>query len=336
MGRRLLAAAACGLFFAADASAKPQLLVSGPTSTAASGMTTIDLRGAAADAAWAQVTLYVPSGYTINLGQITGARIGTVVATSLASGPVAGATGVVLGADPKDAALEQTATECTGAPMHAGAWLLRMTISPQTFDVPAFIDPTAPEQSGFGSARITFCLGPRPSFSDLKIALSAGVFTNPLVGGSFVWRALVTPWRLNGSARDPASTVEAQGLVGVPSSLSLKAKLTTTRRGPRVSNSVLLSGALLETLRGVGGATVSFFATDRSVGSARTGATGAFSKRLRVKQRTTFRVTATVSTTDVPCVNALPASLAPAGCVSATRAGYRLRSGSIVVTPRKR
>jgi hypothetical protein len=103
-----------------------------------------------------------------------------------------------------------------------------------------------------------------------------------------------------------------------------------------VKNSVLLSGMLLEDLRGVAGVTVSFFATDRNAGTARTSATGAFTRKVLLVQRKTFRVTATVPTRDAPCVTPLPPSVAPGGCVSATRAGYRLRSGSIVVTPRTR
>jgi hypothetical protein len=336
MGRCVFVMAACALFFAAGTSAKTQLLVTGSTSTAASGMTTIDVRGGAADAAWAQVRIYVPSGYTINLGHLAGTRIGTVVAQSRASGPVAGGRGIVLAADPKDAALQQAAAQCTGTPTHAGAWLLRITISPQTLDVPAFVDPTTVGESGFGSARLTFCLPPVPSFSDLKIALSAGVFTNPLVGGSFVWRALVTSWRLDGSARDPASTVETQGLVGVPSSVSLKGKVQTTRRAKRVKNSVLLSGTLLENLRGVGGAKVSFIANDRAAGGAATNAAGAYAATRALAQRTTFAATATVPTRELPCVNPLPPTLSPGGCISAMRAGYRLRSNSILVEPRRR
>ena len=122
----------------------------------------------------------------------------------------------------------------------------------------------------------------------------------------------------------------------MPATLSLKAKLTTTRAVRTVKNSVLLSGTLLENLRGVAGATVSFFATDRNAGIAKTSATGSFARKIVLPQRKTFRVTATVPTRETPCVNPLPASVAPAGCVSATRAGYRLRSDSIVVTPRTR
>jgi hypothetical protein len=282
------------------------------------------------------VTIYVPSGYTINLGQSAGARIGSVVAQSLASGPVATATGIVVVADPKDAALQQAATQCTGTPTHAGAWLLRLAMTPQTFDVPVFVDPTSVGESGFGGATLRFCLGPAPRFGDLKLALSAGVFTNPLLAGLFVWHALVTPWRGDGSAPDPTSTVEAQGLVGVPASLSLRAKVQAQRRAKRVTNSVLLSGTLLENLRGVAGAQVSFFGNDRSAGGARTSASGAFARTRKLEQRTSFTATAAVPTRELPCVAPLPVTLAPGGCTSATRAGYRLRSNSVLVAPRAR
>src|SRR3954447_24368549 len=110
--------------------ARPQLLVTGPTATAASGMTVLEVKGAAADAAWAELTTYVPSGYTINLGQPVGTRIGSVSARVqlLASVVTAAASGVVLVADRKDAAMQQAATQCTASPTHAGVWLLRLVL----------------------------------------------------------------------------------------------------------------------------------------------------------------------------------------------------------------
>jgi hypothetical protein len=342
-------AAASLLSCAGDAFARPQLLVNGPNATSASGMTVLEVKGAAADAAWAQLTTYVPSGYTINLGQPAGTRIGSVSARAqlLASGATAGATGVVLVADRNDAAVQQAATQCTRSPTHAGVWLLRLSLPAQTLEVPVYVDPTTGSEADFGSAKLVLCL-PQPyakglpayaplgtKIDDLRTTLSAGVFTNPLFAGSHVWRTLVVPWNPSGANQNSAAAVEAQGLVGVPSSLSLKAKLTT-RRVPTVRNSVLLSGTLLEDLRGVAGVTVAFFATDRNSGTARTSASGSFARAILVVQRKTFRVTANLPARSSACVNPLPSSVAPAGCVSATRAGYRLRSGSIVVTPRTR
>jgi hypothetical protein len=213
--------------------------------------------------------------------------------------------------------------------------------------VPVFIDPTTGNEAAFGSAKLVLCL-PQPyakelpgyaplgtKLDDLRTTLSAGVFTNPLFAGSHVWRTLVTPWSLTGAAPNAAATVETQALVGVPSSLTLRAKRPSTR-GPTVKDSALLSGTVIEDGRGVAGATISFFATDRKIGQATTSATGSFARRFLLAQRTTVRVTATVPTRDASCVNALPASVAPSGCLAATRAGYRLRSGDVVVTPQTR
>ncbi len=354
MGRRFWVGTACALLaacaLAAGASAKTQLLVTGPTATAASGTTVLEVKGAPADAAWAQLTTYVPSGYTINLGQPVGTRIGTVSARAqlLGSGASATATGVVVAADRNDAAVQQAATQCTRSPVHAGVWTMRLTLPAQTLELPLYVDPTTGSEAASGGAKLVVCL-PQPyarglpnyaplgtKIDDLRTTLSAGVFTTPLFAGSHVWRTVVTPWSPSGAAPDTGSTVETQGLVGVPSSLSLKATLTTKRARLTVKNSVLLSGTLLEALRGVAGATVSFFATDRNAGTAITSATGSFARKIALAQRKTFRVTALVPTRETPCVNPLPSSVAAAGCVSATRAGYRLRSDSIVVTPRTR
>src|SRR5437763_17170766 len=112
-----LLAAAAG---AAGASAKTQLLVTGPTATAASGMTVLEVRGAQADAAWAELTTYVPSGYTIGLAQPVGTRIASVSAQAqpLGSETNATATGAVLVADPDAAAARQVAARCPRSPTH--------------------------------------------------------------------------------------------------------------------------------------------------------------------------------------------------------------------------
>ena len=138
------------------------------------------------------------------------------------------------------------------------------------------------------------------------------MFTNPLFAGSHVWRTVVTPWSPSGAAPDAGSTVETQGLVGVPVVAVAEGEAHDDTRGAlTVKNSVLLSGTLLENLRGVTGATVSFFATDRNAGTAITSATGSFARKIVLTQRKTFRVTATVPTRETPCVNPLPASVAP-------------------------
>ena len=157
---------ACGLVaatLASAASAKTQLFVSGPPETAASGTTVLQVRSAPQDAAWARVTTFVPTGYTINLGQPNGTRIGSASAQVQLrdAGTTAAATGVVLVADPNDAIVQQSATQCTGLPAHAAVWIVRLTASTQTLDVHVYIDPTTGTDARFGSARLVLCL-PQP------------------------------------------------------------------------------------------------------------------------------------------------------------------------------
>lgn len=346
MGRRFWVAAACVLLGsvvgAANAAAKTVLLVSGPTAKAASGATTIEVRGAAADAAWGEVATYVPNGYTIDLGHPTGTRIGsaTAVVQLLETRTNAKATGTVLVADPNDAAVQRAAAACTGDVVHAGVWLVRLTVSAQTVDVYAYVDPTRAGDVPFGSAKLVLCL-PQPyssvlpsyaprgaKISDLTLTLSAGIFTNPFLAGSSVWRTVLTPWAGTGAALELAAAAESQALVALPASLRLHAKVK--------KSTVVLSGKVLENLVGIAGARISFFANDTSAGAASTGMRGTFAKRRRLPTRTTYTATATIPTRTAACVSPLPPSIAPAGCLSATRAGYRLRSNSVVVTPRGR
>jgi hypothetical protein len=346
MGRRFRVTAASVLLGSvlgvANAAATTVLLVSGPTATAASGATTIEVRGAAADAPWGTVATYVPNGYTIDLGHPTGTRIGSAAAVVqlLETRANARATGTVLVADPNDSAVRNAAAACTGAAVHAGVWLVRLTVSAQTIDVYAYVDPTLGGDAPFGSAKLVLCL-PQPyssalpsyaplgaKISDLTLMLSAGVFTNPLVAGNSVWRTVLTPWAGSGAALDLAAATESQALVALPASLRLHAKVK--------KRAVVLSGEVLENLLGIAGARVSFFANDTSAGAASTGARGTFAKRRRLPTRATYTATATIPTRTTACVSPLPSSIAPAGCLSATRAGYRLRSNSVVVTPRPR
>ena len=108
-------------------------------------------------------------------------------------------------------------------------------------DVPVYVDRTTGHEAPFSSAKLVLCLanpydqavpGTRAPTGlrlvDTKLTLSAGMVTNPTLAGSFVWRAVVTPWTANGAAENAPATVEAQSIVNVPSSLSLKAKVQTT------------------------------------------------------------------------------------------------------------
>jgi hypothetical protein len=363
MGGRLIGvagflAATAALPLAGSALAKtPQLLVNGAQATGASARTTFQVKEAKTDAAPLQISIYMPTGYTANLSHAAGTQIGTVrnkiqlLASSVDS--IADASGTVLVADKSSPALQASATECTGTQAHAAIWLLHTDAAGQTFDVPVYVDPTTGPEAAFSSAKFVLCL-PNPyeqalpgtrapggaKIFDAKATLSAGVITNPTAAGAYLWRAVIAPWSASGPNPNPAGTVEVQGIVTVPSSLALKATVKTIRRKRHgrktVTNSVLLSGKLLENLQGVGGARLTFYADGKTTSSTTTNATGVFSRRLGLNDKATFNVTATVPTRETACVSPLPAAAVPAGCVSATLAGYRIGSNSVDATPKKR
>jgi hypothetical protein len=353
----LVCAVTASLALAGDALAKtPQLIVRGAQTTGASASTTVQLKEAKTDAAPLKISIYMPTGYTANLIHAVGTQIGTVKNRAQLLGfsadAVADFDGTVLVADKSSSAVQTSATECTGTPTHVAIWLLHTVASGQTFDVPVYVDPTSGTEAAFSSAKLVLCL-PNPyeqalpgtrapggaKIVDAKMTLSAGVITNPPAAGTYLWRAVTTPWTANGPAPSAAGTTEAQGIVTIPASLALKATVKTIkhkRHGKRtVTNSVLLSGKLLENLQGVAGAKVTIYANGKTAGSTTTDATGAFSRNLGLNTKASFNVTATVPTREKACVSALPAASAPAGCVSATLAGYKISSNSAKATPTK-
>jgi hypothetical protein len=288
-----------------------------------------------------------------NLGQSPGTQIGTVTA-SVQALQVSGDTVIpnVSGTVVTDAPSKYVTNTCAPG-VHAAVWLLQLTVQGTIYDVPAYVDAASGNETTFSAAKVVLCFanpyeqaapGTRAPFGvklvDAKVALSAGMFTNPTTAGSYVWRTLITPWTVSAATDNPAGAMETQSIVNIPSSLSLKATVRTTRHRRHgrtvVANSVLLSGKLLENLTGIAGATVTFFANGKTAGSAPTAASGGFSTKTGLARKTTLKATATVPTRETGCVNPLSAAFAPAGCVAATIAGYKLASNTVTATPRKR
>jgi hypothetical protein len=354
MSRRLLVlggAATASLALASSALAKTQLLVTAATEVGASATTVVHIRGETTDPAPARVTIYLPSGYVANLGQTAGIQVGTVTASAqrlMLSPDAVDVPGTIV----TDTPANYTDGFCAPG-LHAAVWLLHLNVQGTTVDVPVFVDRTTGNEAPFSSAKLVLCLanpyeqavpGTRAPTGlrlvDTKLALSAGMVTNPTLAGSFVWRAVVTPWTANGATENAPGTIEAQSIVNIPSSLSLKAKVQTKRhtkgRRTTVANSVLLSGKLLEDLKGVAGARITFFANGKTVGSAPTATDGAFLRKTSLTRTTTLRATATVPTRETTCVSPLSVAAAPAGCSAATIAGYKIGSDIVTARPRTR
>ena len=180
----------------------------------------LEVKGAPADAAWAQLTTYVPSGYTINLGQPVGTRIGSVFARAQLLGSGAGATDRGQRARRRPERRRRSAGRDAVHALAGARGRLDASGSPsrrRRSSVPLYVDPTTGAEAAFGSAKLVLCL-PQPyakglpgyaplgtKLDDLRTTLSAGVFTNPLFAGSHVWRTVVTPWSPSGAAPDAGS-----------------------------------------------------------------------------------------------------------------------------------
>ena len=329
----LAAAAVVVLAVAGLASATPRLIISG---------TTVQVLEEKTDAAPLKITIYVPSGYTASIVQTPGSQIGTVHADlqALAISPdaIIQAEGTVLAGDPSNAQLQASATQCTGTPTHAAIWLLHVTVSGTTLDVPEYLDPTSATEGALGVAKIVLCLsdpydnaGPaRAAFGakivNAKMTLNPNVIRAP-TSGSYLWRSIITPWNPSTPAPDAAHTVEAQSLVALPQKVTLKAVVTKKGKGKKKRATVTLSGSVTEgqstlSFPGVANATVDIYANGKKVATVKTGSSGAYSKTLALKKKTAFQAKATVPQRDTSCQSPLPTTSVPGGCASATLAGW--------------
>jgi hypothetical protein len=337
--------------------ATPQLFVSGPPGTAMSGEAVVELREDKSDAAPSKITVYVPSGYLLNVSHAAGSRIGDLTASlqALEQSPdtvVDVRDGSVVVADRSSADLAAGATRCTGSATHDAIWMLHAVVNARTLDIPVYVDATTGIEAAFGSAKVVLCLG-NPyaqagparaplgaKLLNLRLTLAAGTVTNPPARGAFVWRAAVTPWTRDGTTPNEAGTTEAQSPVILARSVSLKERVSATRkrRGNRivVRSFVTLSGRVLANGTGVARAKVTISGGGKSAGTVRTAADGTFTKRLALSAKTSFRVRVLVAARNASCANPLPAVLTASGCAGASAAAYRLTSGAVVARPRTR
>ena len=310
------------------------------------------------DSDLARVVVHVPTGYTVNTTQTTGTQLGTAAATVFARdlGAVVPVTGTVEVANQPYFAAQATA--CTGAATHTQIWALRLLAAGTPLVVPAFVDavPAASPLSAFAVATIAVCFLPSdlatgtPGRSPLGASLlnaefTTGSISNPASGGEFRWRALATGYQAATGQPDPASTVEIQSLVDLPTTLSLKAKASkSSKRG--VEN-VSYSGVLLSGGKGVGSATIDVYKGPAQTAlkkfkSQTTADNGSYSGSFAVKQgktATRLFLLAKARTFDQDlggsgCTATFvpPLSTVSTPCIDATVAGVSVTGSSVRVT----
>jgi hypothetical protein len=239
----------------------------------ARGAVTIVVAQQKANDPTAKITIYVAPGYKVTLTQPVGRTIGSVLAhvqvldVGPKAVPVAGAVRV-------DNPANYVANTCSPG-RHEAVWLLETTLPSQPRNpIPVYVDHTTGREAAFSSAKMQLCFRPpdvppgSPSrspngikFLDATITAS-GIFRNPRGAGNALWRAVFTPYNPGLGTMNVPGTREAQGVVPMPYSISLKR--VKARRG---------SFRLAGTLNLVGGAPsgidLALFAGVRTKGSVR-------------------------------------------------------------------
>ena len=162
-----------------------------------------------------------------------------------------------------------------------------------------------------------------------------GIFSTPSAGGVLRWESLFTPYNPGKGTVNPAGTFETRSLVALPVSLTLGATLN------KKTKAYIVKGKLSEggiPVAGIGAIVFRGSSATRlvKVSTATTKADGSFSSTGKVKAKTTtyFKATASAAQRDFTaqgCANPLPATVAPAGCVSATLPPWSATSAVVKV-----
>jgi hypothetical protein len=297
----------------------------------------------------AKVSIYVPSGYTLNPPAL-GTKLGDVSATASAAdlgGAVLPLTGELDSIAQSSLTAAQQASEqlCLGGATPAAIWDMHLTAAGQTLDIPLYVLPTSGVEATAGAAKIVVCLPPpdvpasNPNRAVFGAKLLSASFTTsgltpPSSNGDFRWTSLWTPYTPGAGTPNAAGSVEAQSIVHSPIAAGLKvtrSKLTSfktvkvkgkNKRVKIIRTQVKWSASATANGQAAGGAT---FVTTRGVKKIGT-TSGSFI--LLKGTSATLATTATVPDQDlgaaacvaspifqgVPCV----AASAPGGTAKAT------------------
>jgi hypothetical protein len=327
----LVVAGTAALALAGNALAAQKLEVS-QTSTSL----TIKVSQTATDQQPAKITIYVPTGYSINTSAAPGTKIGTtsgdVIARDLGSITLP-LVGDVIVVPPTT-----NAPGCDPVP-HVAVWNLALSVAGQTINLPVHVDQTAGPEAALGPYKLVVCLGAAdtppsaPNHAPNGAQLIDATFTTNSIftvpAGENTWKAITTPYAAGTGLPNIAGTVETRSIVA-PGTVTIAKKVTNAKkRVIRISGNVSQGGA------GVAGAQVSLLLNgNTSIFKARTSGSGNYSVTLRKKGKkstTTFQARVTVSERDVTTTGCASPSLPGVACVSATAGGFTAVSPKIKV-----
>lgn len=316
------------LAFAGNAWATQKLSVKQSTTSL-----TIKVSQAQADAQPARISIYVPTGYTINASATPGSKIGSTSGTVFsrdASIPLP-LSGDVIAVPPTT-----NAPGCDPA-THIAVWNLALSVAGQNINIPVHVDQLSGAEAALGSYKLVVCLAPddvpvgtpgrSPNGARLLDATFTvdNVFTVP--AGQSVWKTITTPYAAGVGAPNVAGTVETRAFVanGV---VTLAKKVNARARLVKFSGKVTQAGAP------VAGARVALLVNGKSAGfTARANASGNYSLVLKKKGKkttSTFQARTTVAERDITATGcASPTPGVPGGCVSATASPFTAVSAKI-------
>jgi hypothetical protein len=353
--KKLLAAGAafCALAFAQGAFAANTATIAvshSPMVLSNAGSTTIHIAIPQSTDPMAAINIFVPAGYTVSTTQSAGTNIGDVDATAFSRD--AGLTLPLSGNVTVDNPASHTADsqQCAGTPTSQAVWILNLSVAGQAIQLPLYLNPTVGAQTAFGKYRLSICLPPpdvpvgTPGRSaqgaqvlDARFTVK-NIFTTPVASGTQVWDGIFTPYTPNTGKPNAVGTFEARAIAGIPGIVSIarsyNAKSNTWKVAGKVTEGgVPVAGASVRIARGATGASLPKSST------AKTGTTGAYVASGKLSPRKTTYFRANVSLADranaAGCANPAPATVAPAGCVSATMSGWSAQSAVVRLVPPK-
>jgi hypothetical protein len=206
----LACASMIALAFAGSALAVPRLIIGGKLGLGESG-TVVQFTEDKSDAGPAKIQIYAPQGYTGVFTASAGTQLGTVhadlQALQISPDAIIQADGVIQAANPAT-----YASNACAPGTHTAVWLLHVTVSGQTIDVPVYVDApaaTADPLALGAPVKLTLCLSSpyaeagaaRAPFGvkliNAQMTLNEGIVNNPSVRGEYPWRAIITPYTVN-------------------------------------------------------------------------------------------------------------------------------------------
>ena len=324
----LAAAGTAVLAFAGNALATQKLSVKQSTTSL-----TIKVSQAQTDAQPARISIYVPTGYTINASATPGSKVGSTSGTVFsrdASIPLP-LSGDVIAVPPTT-----NAPGCDPA-THIAVWNLALSVAGQSINIPVHVDQLSGAEAALGSYKLVVCLAPddvpvgtpgrSPNGARLLDATFTvdNVFTVP--AGQSIWKAITTPYVAGVGAPNVAGTVETRAFVA-NGAVTLAKKVNAKARLVKFSGKVTQAGAAVPSAR------VVLLVNGKSAGfTARANASGNYSvvlKKTGKKTTSTFQARTTVAERDITATGcASPTPGVPGGCVSATASPFTAVSAKI-------